>query len=117
MADHTKLTVWHRSLRLSIDMHRSAHLIDTRAAPGLSAQLLRCVAAIPANIAEGAGQESPAQNARFLSIAIASTNEAQNHLAFAMGLGMLLAEGPTYDQELLELRRMLIALRRRVRGS
>jgi four helix bundle protein len=117
MADHSKLFVWQRAHQLALDVHRASAVVDTRTAPGLRAQICRAAAAIPANIAEGCGQEHAAQFARFLTIAIASTNEVENHLAFAKGLGCELPSSPSLLREVSEIRRMLIALRKRVRAE
>ena len=114
MADHTKLRVWRRALQLAVDVHIASGSMNRGVAPGLRAQLCRAAAAIAANIAEGAGQPTAAQNARFLSIAIASTNEVENHLAFANGLGLLSNRHEQFAKEVSEIRRMLIALRRRI---
>ncbi len=116
MTDHTKLFVWQRSHELAIAVHQTSATMVTRAAPGLRAQLCRASAAIPANIAEGCGQEHATQFARFLTIAIASTNEVENHLAFARGLGCELPSHDSLVRETGEIRRMLIALRKRVRS-
>jgi four helix bundle protein len=113
MANHEHLKVWQRAQALSIDMHRAAARFRPGVAPGLRPQLLRAVASIPANIAEGLGQGTDAQFAHGIGVAIGSANEAQTHLGLARALGMIPpAEGARMDQELNEIRRMLYGLRK-----
>ncbi len=98
-----------------MELHRATRAVPVRHAPGLVPQLLRAAASVPANIAEGAGQESGAQFARFLTIAIASANEVENHLSMATGLGLLTdSTGASLISELQTIRRMTYTLRKRV---
>lgn len=102
-------------MALSLALHQLAGTHWSRRAPALRSQLLRAAASIPANVAEGAGQNSDARFANFLSIAIGSANELESHLALAVGLGLL--EQRTHDElvaQLSEVRRMLSGLRTRL---
>lgn len=56
---------------------------------GLTAQLRRCSASIPANIAEGCGRDGDAELRRFMLIAMGSSNELEYHLLLAHDLGFL----------------------------
>jgi four helix bundle protein len=56
---------------------------------GLTAQLRRCSAAIPANIAEGCGRSGEAELGRFMLISIGSATELEYHLLLARDLGYL----------------------------
>jgi four helix bundle protein len=115
MQNHAKLFVWQRAHALTVEVHRASREVSGRRSPGLVPQLLRACASIPANIAEGAGQETGAQFARFLTIAIASANETENHLVLVRDLDMLSHHHATpLITELCELRRMMLALRKRV---
>jgi len=112
MGNYNDLEVWQRARELSIRLHRAARLFPRAGAPGLKAQMLRAVGSIPANIAEGAGQDSDAQFVRFLNIAIGSANECENHLHLARGIGFVTAaESAAMLDELQQLRRMLFGLR------
>jgi four helix bundle protein len=115
MSDHSRLKVWQRAHRFAVDIHGVAASVDPRQAPGLRAQLLRAAGSIAANIAEGAGQEHVAQFARFLSIAIASSHEVENHMVLAVDLGMMSEEGARLLREVSEIRRMLYGLRKSLR--
>lgn len=113
MANHQTLAVWHRASALSLQVHIAARSFPHRGAPGLKSQLLRAIASIPANIAEGAGQNTPAQFSSFVTIAIGSVNEAETHMRLAAGLELLNGrQGTAMIGELDEIRRMLFGLRK-----
>lgn len=113
MPNHRKLIVWHRANAFSIAVHRIARRFPARGAPGLKSQLLRAVGSIAANIAEGAGRDTNAQFAHFVTIAIGSANESETHLILARGVGFVSAAiGARLDDELDQIRRMLFGLRK-----
>jgi four helix bundle protein len=113
MRDHTKYHVWRRAIDIAAAVHRASESINPRAVPGLRSQLRRAAASIPANISEGAAQQTDAQFARFVTIALASLQEVENHLAFARSMGALTgAELAPLTHELTQIRRMAIALHR-----
>lgn len=116
MRDFKRLQVWQRSHRLAVDLHREADAFTGRNRFGLAGQLTRAAESIPANIAEGAGRESVKEFRRFLTIAIGSAAELENHLMLARELGQI--GEPVAKQhldELAEIMRMISGLRRRVR--
>lgn len=118
MANHTKLLVWHRANALSLAVHRAVPARPWRGAPQLKSQLLRAAASIPANIGEGAGQQTNAHFAHFVTIAIGSANELESHLRLAVGLA-LLPSASAFESldELDQVRRMLLGLRKRLTGE
>ena len=86
-----------------------------RGAPGLRSQLLRAVASIAANIAEGSGKRSEVEFVRYLEIALASAREAENHILLARDTGALdagVANALLRDAE--EVGRILFGLQRAV---
>jgi four helix bundle protein len=110
-----RLAVWEKAHELTVRVYRATDESAGRRFPGLSAQLCRAVAAIPANIAEGAGHSSDAQFNRFLEIAIASAHEADYHLLLARDLDQLSAkEFAQLEARLGVVQAMLISLRKRV---
>ena len=110
--------MWQRSHAIAVALNGTARRFAPGAAPELRSQILRASPSIPANIAEGANQESDAQFARFRSIAIGSANELQNHLVFAGDIGLLEpVETETILAQLIEVRRMLYGLRKRLHAS
>jgi four helix bundle protein len=62
---------------------------------GLTSQLRRASASIPANIAEGCGRRSDAELARFMTIALSSATELDYHLILARDLEFL--QPPHYN--------------------
>ena len=110
------LAVWQRAHALAVACHRTPFRRGLQASPGLRSQLLRAAASIAANIAEGAGQRSQAQFARFIEIAISSTHELDNHIELARSLEMIDSRTADELQELVwEVARMLTGLHRKVR--
>ena len=90
MPDYRKLRAFALAQQLSEEVHAMAPHIPARRAPGLRAQLCRAVASVPANIAEGAAQESQAGFARFLRIALGSANETATQLRLAKSLAPII---------------------------
>ncbi len=115
MPNHNDLKVWQRSVAFAITMHRVAKSLSPGVVPGLRSQILRCAASIPANIAEGAGLNSDARFAHFVSIAIGSANELETHLALARGVELIPDDQcDTLEDEVQQIRRMLFGLRKRL---
>ncbi len=121
MHDYHDLQVWNRAMEVAVKVHMLARQVPEANAPGLRNQLCRAVTSIPANIAEGARQQSSAQNARYLAYAIGSTSEAESHLELARRLVPALPDVDVTLDELTQIRRMLHALRayhlRKVNGG
>jgi four helix bundle protein len=59
---------------------------------GLTSQIRRAAASIPANIAEGHGRENTGSFIQFLRIAQGSTKELETHLYLAERVGVLNAQ-------------------------
>ena len=118
MRDFQKFIVWQKAHRLALETHRALAESRESGAAATRNQLQRAVASIPANIAEGAGKRSDIEFARYLDISLGSVKEAENHLLFARDMGWLSsAHFIKLDDELTEVRRMLFAFARKVRGS
>ena len=110
MRDFGKLKVWERGRRLTLDVYEVTAAFPREELYGLTSQMRRACAAIPANIAEGCGRGSNADLARFLQIALGSASELENHLLLARDLSFL--QTADYDRltdEVTELKRMLTA--------
>ena len=118
MQDFTKLEVWRRALALVIDVDRQARQFPRGGYGWLASQMRRAAASVGANIAEGCGQRTEREFARFLQIAAASVSETRHHLTFARDVGLISAhdQGQLCD-ELIQLRRTIVALSQRVRKS
>ena len=110
-----RLSVWEKSHELTVLAYRATEQPTARRFPLLVTQLRRAVAAIPANIAEGAGHASQAQFARYLEIAIATSREAQYHILLARDLGALAERDfATLEARASQVQGMLVSLRKRV---
>ena len=108
MRDFRKLKVWEKGHRLTLDVYEVTVTFPSEELYGLTSQMRRACAAIPANVAEGCGRGSNADLARFLQIAFGSASELENHLLLAQDLAFV---KPTdYERltgEVTELKRML----------
>lgn len=115
MLPFRRLAVWEKAHELALRVHRVVESGALQRSPGLGAQLLRAVTAIPTNIAEGSGHSTQAQFNRFLEIALASASEADYQLLLAKDLGLITArEYAQFEARISEVRAMLSALRKRV---
>ena len=115
MYPFTRLNVWAKAHELAIRIYRLTDGSMTRRYPGLSFQLRRSIAAIPANIAEGAGHNSQAQFNRYLEIAIASSHESMYHLLLAKDLEAITStDYAVLEARLKEVQAKLVLLRKRV---
>lgn len=113
MFDYEQLHIWQRSHQLTVAIHLAMRGRGRYGPAGLVSQLSRSSASIPANIAECAGQHTPAQSARFLDIAIGSLTETQNHLALAAATGLIKSHtAAKFTDELHQLRRMTYSFRK-----
>jgi four helix bundle protein len=89
MQDFRKLAVWERSHLLTLEIYAVMKRFPADERFGLTSQLRRGAASIPANIAEGCGRDTAADMARFLQIAMGSASELHYHLMLARDLDLL----------------------------
>jgi four helix bundle protein len=117
MGNFRQLLVWQRAHELSLLVDQLAAALKRRK-PSLSRQMERAADSVAANIAEGSARETDADFAHFVSIAIGSVTEVEHHLQRAYD-GSLIVEAPYADltARCIEIRRMLIGLRRTLRGQ
>ena len=80
MSDYRKLVVWEKAHKLVLEVYRVTMTFPKEELFGLTSQIRRASASIPANIAEGSGRGSDAEMARFLHIALGSASELEYHL-------------------------------------
>jgi four helix bundle protein len=84
----------------------------------LRSQLTRAADAIAANIVEGCGAATNKEFARFLDISIKSDNELEYHLLESRDLELLdLAIWQGFNDETIEIRKMIFGYRKRVLAS
>jgi four helix bundle protein len=89
MKDFRELKVWEKAHALVLNLYRETTSFPPSELYGLTVQIRRAAASIPANIAEGCGRGSSADFARFLQIAMGSACELEYHLLLARDLGFL----------------------------
>lgn len=108
MRDFRKLDVWHKAHQLTLAIYRSTCDFPRDELYGLTSQIRRASASIPANIAEGCGLRSNSELARHLQIGMGSASELEYHLLLAHDLGYL--QDPDYtslNASVIEVKRML----------
>jgi four helix bundle protein len=109
--DFRDLTVWQKAHQLTLAVYRATAGFPREELYGLTSQLRRSCASIPANLAEGCGRNGDAELARFCSIAMGSASELEYHLLLARDLKLI---KPKDHEDLAlrttELKRMLAGL-------
>jgi four helix bundle protein len=89
LKDFRKQKVWQKGHHLTLDVYQVTKAFPKEEMYGLTTQIRRACASIPANIAEGCGREGDAELARFFQIAMGSASELEYHLLLARDLGFL----------------------------
>jgi four helix bundle protein len=115
MKDFRDFKVWGKAHELVLATYRATETFPKHEVFGLVSQIRRCSSSIPANIAEGCGRMGNSELHRFLQISCGSANELEYHLLLAKDLGYL--DEKSYlilDKQLAEMKRMLVALTRKV---
>ena len=83
------LRVWKESMDLAEACYRLTVDFPKDEKYGLTSQLRRACASVPANIAEGYGRDSKGSYAQFLKVAQGSLKELETHLLLAGRLGLV----------------------------
>ena len=111
MQDFRQLMVWQKAHRLTLSVYRATRGFPKEELFGLTSQLRRAATSIGANIAEGCGRGSDSDFGRFLSMAMGSASEVENHLLLARDLEILVsAEYDALADMTVEVKRMLSTL-------
>src|SRR5688500_8813566 len=95
MGDYRNLKVWERAHQLTLEVYGATRTFPKDEMFGLTSQMRRAAASVPANIAEGCGRNGDAELARFLTIAMGSANELDYDLLLARDLAYL--QSPHYE--------------------
>jgi four helix bundle protein len=111
MGEFQDLRVWRKAHELTLRVYRLTAEFPKYELYGLTSQLRRAAASVPANIAEGCGRGGDVELARFLRIALGSAHELQYHLLLARDIGYIEphAYGPLSEAN-VEVRSMLVRL-------
>lgn len=117
MQDFKKLKVWEKGHQLTLSVYRATVKFPKEELYGLTSQMRRASASVPANIAEGCGRGGKAELARFLQVAMGSASEVEYHLLLARDLGFF--DAPQYNEleaTVTEVKRMLTSFIAKVRA-
>ena len=116
MQDFRKLQVWEKSHDLTLRIYEVTSQFPREEMYGLTSQIRRACASIPANIAEGCGRNSSTDSARFLQIATGSASETEYLILLAHDLKYL---NPSQYAELtdaiIRVKKMLTSLLKKLR--
>ncbi|MBK9155750.1 MAG: four helix bundle protein [Chloracidobacterium sp.] len=118
MKDFRKLTVWEKSHQLTLELYSATRTFPKEELFGLTSQIRRAAASIPANIAEGCGKGSDADFSRFLQISFGSACELEYHLILSKDLELL--SDPVYieiNNELVSIKKMLASLISKIKAN
>ena len=118
MQDFHNLVVWQKAHAWVLNVYRLTKRFPDDERYGITSQLRRAAASIPANLAEACGRGGRKEFSRFVQIAMGSASEAEYHILLAKDLGYLAAH--EYDlvcRSIQEVKRMLASLLKRARGQ
>ena len=87
--DYRDLNVWKDSMSLAVDIYTATRGFPREEMFGLTAQMRRAAASIPANIAEGFGRAQRKSFIQFLRIAQGSLKELETHTILSTRVGFL----------------------------
>jgi four helix bundle protein len=118
MRDFRQIMVWEKAHNLTLEIYEITATFPREELYGITSQLRRASASIPANIAEGFGRGGNVELARFLQIGMGSAHEVEYHALLAKDLGFVQTDA--YDRletKIVEVKRMLAALLIKVRAD
>ncbi|MFA6468827.1 MAG: four helix bundle protein [Bacteroidota bacterium] len=115
MQDYRKLIVWEKAHKATLEIYFLTKSFPKDELYGIVSQLRRSVSSIPANIVEGCGRKTKADFARFLNIAIGSSNETEYFLLLAKDLGYISQSDHEHVcASIIDIRKMLVSLSSKV---
>jgi four helix bundle protein len=113
-----ELRAWQRAHELVLDVYRLTRSFPPEERYGLTSQLRRAATSVASNIVEGCGRPSDRDFRRFVGYAVGSSNEVEYQLLLSRDLGWLShAEHAALAERVIEARRMLVALVRKLDSS
>ena len=116
MKNFKELNVWLKAHQLVLAVYQVTKSFPSDELFGLTSQMRRAAASIPANIAEGCGRSSDAEFARFLYISFGSASELEYHILLAHDLGMLNEiDCGKLTGNVIEIKKMLSSLIKKVK--
>ena len=93
--DYRDLTVWKEAMDIAEAIYLLTRTFPREEMFGMTSQMRRCAASIPANIAEGFGRAQRRMFIHFLRIAQGSLKELETHSALCGRVGLLGPEEPS----------------------
>ena len=118
MRPHERLEVWQTAVEFVVSVYKASESFPKEERFGLTSQIRRAAVSIAANIAEGAGRDSPREFSYFLSNAQGSASELATELLIAHRLLYLKREEHDQLMQTLDsIGRMLVGLSRNVRAK
>ena len=118
MRDFRKLQVWEKAHQLTLAVYKATVAFPQTELYGLTSQIRRASASIPANIAEGCGRDTEVELARFMHIAAGSASELEYHLLLAYDLGFLPSTIYTdLHTNVTEVKRMLTSFTQKLKAD
>jgi four helix bundle protein len=97
---HRDLIVWQKSMDLAVAAYRLTRSFPVDERYGVTSQIRRSSAPMPANIAEGYGRESAGAYAQQLKVAQGSLKEFETHVELAHRIGLV--DEPTLLRSLIQ---------------
>jgi four helix bundle protein len=118
MRDFRKLQVWEKAHQLTLAVYKATVAFPQTELYGLTSQIRRASASIPANIAEGCGRDTEAELSRFMHIAAGSASELEYHLLLAHDLGFISPAVYTdLHTNVTEIKRMLTSFTKKLKAD
>ncbi len=118
MKSFKELIVWEKSHRLAVQVYLDTKRFPKEELYGLTGEMRRCSASIPAKIAEGCGRNRESEWTRFLEMALGSASELEYLFLLSRDLGYLGQE--EFNERggtIIEIKRMLAALIQKFKTS
>jgi four helix bundle protein len=109
--NHRELLAWQEAIKLAVMVYGETAKFPREELFGMTAQLRKSAASIPANIAEGAARNSTKELVQFPGYASGSRAETDSHLEIAAQLGFVRVGAEVFRQ-LERVGQLLTALRR-----
>ena len=118
MRDFRELKVWEKAHSLALATYVATAAFPRDEQFGLTSQIRKSAASLPANIAEGYGRSGEAELARFMRIAAGSASEPEYHLLLAHDLGFLTNERhEALSTAVTEVKRMLFSFTQKLKAD
>lgn len=118
MRDFRKLKVWEKAQHFALQAYRITTNFPSDERFGLTVQLRRAVASVPANMAEGCGRDGDREPSRFMSIAAGSASEVEYQLPLAWDLNYIQDETTgKLNQQVREIKRMLNSFIKKLKAN